>query len=294
MNGPINISQNERLETCHEIASRLHEVYGEKILAIGVYGSVSRGTDGPFSDIEMLCVLVQSTESVEFSYEWSAGPWKAEVNVCSADILLETASTVEGEWPLTHGPFFSPLSLYDPNGFFPKLKKAAESPTNKDFRHAINEVLVGEMYEFIGKLRNISLSGPHTYLPYLAMQFAQYGAMLVGLHNQKLFTTGSMVLPEALETPSRPVGFDDVAKLVMSGELAETSKIVSACEKFWSGLVEWAAEHVRNPFKTNPVLRNCQNRIEPDHPIAYLELAPSATTAKGLYKASIQITRRYL
>ncbi|WP_274366084.1 ANT(4')-I family aminoglycoside nucleotidyltransferase [Paenibacillus thermotolerans] len=243
MNGPVQISRSERLQTCREIASRLHEAYGEKILAIGVYGSISRGMDGPFSDIEMFCVLNESSESVDFSYEWSAGPWKAEVDVRIADILLLTARTVEGRWPLTHGPFFSQLRLYDPTGFFQKLKEAAESPTKEDFRLAINEVLVGEMYEFVGKLRNISLNGPHTYLPYLAMEFAQYGAMLVGLHNQKLFSTGSMVLPEALELPNRPEGFDNVVRMVMSGELSEPSKIVSACENYWNGLVRWAAEH---------------------------------------------------
>ncbi|UHA75882.1 ANT(4')-I family aminoglycoside nucleotidyltransferase [Paenibacillus sp. 481] len=246
INGPMKMSRSERLQTCHEIAERLHEVYGERIIAIGVYGSVSRGTDGPFSDIEMFCVLGEPSESstpIEFSYEWSSGPWKAEVNVCSADVLLENASTVDGEWPLTHGPFFAPLCLYDPKGFFPTLKEAAESPTKEDFRHAINETLVGEMYEFIGKLRNIHLNGPHTYLPYLAMQFAQYGAMLVGLHNRKLFTTGAMVLPEALELPNLPDGFDDVARMVMSGELTDSSRIVAACERFWSGLEEWAVEN---------------------------------------------------
>lgn len=243
MNGPIPISRNERLQTCREIASRLHEVYGENILAIGVYGSVSRGTDGPFSDIEMFCVLRESSASVDFSYEWSAGPWKAEVDVRSADILLKTASTVEGSWPLTHGPFFSQLSLYDPEGFFPKLKEAAESPTKEDFRRTIQEVLVGEMYEFIGKLRNVGLQGPRTYLPYLAVELAQYGAMLVGLHNRKLYSTGAMVLPESLELPGRPEGFDSVARMVMSGELAEPAKIVSACEHFWKGLMNWAAEH---------------------------------------------------
>jgi kanamycin nucleotidyltransferase len=215
MNGPVNISRNEGLETCHEIASRLHEVYGEKVLSIGVYGSVSRGTDGPFSDIEMFCVLSESSESVDFSYEWSAGPWKAEVDVRSADVLLKSASTVNGRWPLTHGPFFTQLSLYDPTSFFQRLKEAAESPTREDFRRSINEVLVGEMYEFIGKLRNVSLTGPNSYLPYLAVEFAQYGAMLIGLHNQKLYSTGSMVLPEALELPSRPEGFDNVARMVM-------------------------------------------------------------------------------
>lgn len=74
MNGPVNISQSERLQTCHDIAARLNEVYRDKILAIGVYGSVAKGTDGPFSDIEMFCVLSESNGPVEFSHEWSAGP----------------------------------------------------------------------------------------------------------------------------------------------------------------------------------------------------------------------------
>ncbi|XOQ14350.1 MAG: hypothetical protein ACFWTY_10150 [Shouchella clausii] len=38
MNGPASMSQKERLQTCHEIAKRLHEVYGNDVLAIGVYG----------------------------------------------------------------------------------------------------------------------------------------------------------------------------------------------------------------------------------------------------------------
>lgn len=99
------------------------------------------------------------------------------------------------------------------------------------------------MYEFIGKLRNVNLKGPHTYLPYLAMQFAQYGAMLTGLHNRNLYSTGAMVLPEALQLPNRPAGFDNIARLVMSGDLSEPSKIVSACEDFWRGLIAWATEH---------------------------------------------------
>ncbi len=99
MNGPVNSSRSERLQTCHEIAARLDEVYRDKILAIGVYGSVPKGTDRPFSDIEMFCVLSESNAPVEFSHEWLAGPWKAEVNVCSSDILLKIVSTVEGKWP---------------------------------------------------------------------------------------------------------------------------------------------------------------------------------------------------
>ncbi|EPY11332.1 ANT(4')-I family aminoglycoside nucleotidyltransferase [Paenibacillus alvei] len=243
MNGPVEISRQERLEICYELANRLQEVYDKQIIAIGVYGSVSRGTDGPYSDIEMLCVLKNADEEVDFSYEWSSGPWKAEVNVRSASVVLNDAATVEGDWPLTHGPFFSPLSLYDPDGFFSKLKEAAHSPSSVDFSNAIHEVLVGEMYEFIGKLRNANRTGTQSYLPYLAMQFAKCGAMLIGLHNRKLYSTGARVLPESLELPERPDGYDAVANMVMSGQLSEPDRIIDACEQFWNGLVSWAAEY---------------------------------------------------
>ncbi|MFC4812449.1 ANT(4')-I family aminoglycoside nucleotidyltransferase [Paenibacillus sp. GCM10023250] len=242
-NGPLAITRNERLQICRELASRLHEVYGDQLLAVGVYGSVSRGTDSPFSDIEMFGVLHDSGEDVDLSYEWSAGPWKAEVDVRSASVLLASAARVEGRWPLTHGPFFSPLSLYDPHGFFPRLREAAQSPRQEAFKRAIEEVLVGEMYEYAGKLRNAHHIGSHAYLPYLAMEFAHYGAMLIGLHHRRLFTTGALVLSEALELPERPEGFDRVARLAMSGELNDPAAVVNACEAFWDGLVQWAAAH---------------------------------------------------
>lgn len=241
--GPVPIAKQARMETCRTIAERLHEKYGKRVKAIGVYGSIARGMDGPYSDIEMFCVLRESSEAVDHCYEWSAGPWKAEVDVISEDILLFQAAEIEGRWPLTHGPFFTALGLYDPVKFFPKLKAAAESPPASEFHRAIGEVLVGEMFEFVGKLRNASLEGPASYLPYLAMQFAQYGAMILGLHHRTLFTTGARVLPEALALPDRPQGYDQVAGLVMSGDLADPERIVKACEAYWQGLTVWAAKH---------------------------------------------------
>jgi len=243
MYGPLAVSQEDRMTIAHEIAARLQETYREELLAIGLYGSLSRGTDGPYSDIEMFCVLRRSEETVEFSHEWSAGPWKAEVNVVSEDVLLEVAGDIEGEWSLTHGPYHAARPLYDPEGFFLTLRQAAQSPDYSAFQEAIEGILVGEMMEFAGKLRNIAHHGPRTYLPYLTMQFAQYGAMLIGLHNRKLYSTGSLVLPEALALPERPEGYDAVAELVLSGSLTDSDQLIMHCENFWQGLHAWAAEH---------------------------------------------------
>ncbi|MEO3947742.1 ANT(4')-I family aminoglycoside nucleotidyltransferase [Gorillibacterium sp. CAU 1737] len=239
--GPVERTPEERRQTCTVLAQRLQNRFGDRLVAIGVYGSIARGTDGPYSDIEMMAVVHELSSTDVSCYEWSSGPWKAEVDICEANELLQEAATVEGRWPLTHGSMHVVWPLYDPSGYFARLKEAVESPSDEAFHGAINEVLVGEMYEFIGKLRNVERNGPVTYLPYLAMQMANYGAMLLGLHHRRLFTTGALVLPEACAFPDQPDGFKELAALAMNGELSDAKRIAVACERFWNGLVQWAA-----------------------------------------------------
>jgi kanamycin nucleotidyltransferase len=81
----------------------------------GVYGSLARGADGPYSDIEMMCLL--RTAGVERTVEWSHGPWKAEVNFLGYDVALRQAAEVDGDWPLAHGAYLNVLPLHDPERF---------------------------------------------------------------------------------------------------------------------------------------------------------------------------------
>ncbi|MEH7459897.1 MULTISPECIES: kanamycin nucleotidyltransferase C-terminal domain-containing protein [Bacillus] len=48
---------------------------------------------------------------------------------------------------------------------------------NTIFKKAICKTLVEEMYEYIGKLRNIEIQGPETFLPTLAIKIATAGAV---------------------------------------------------------------------------------------------------------------------
>lgn len=114
--GPQPVTRDHRLQIARQIAGRLRRHYGEQLLALGLYGSLARGTDGPYSDIEMHCVLHGS--GIEFCHEWSAGPWKAEVDVYSQDVLLAWAGEVDVDWPLTHGACVQVQVLHDPADFF--------------------------------------------------------------------------------------------------------------------------------------------------------------------------------
>ena len=99
INGPNRISPEKRRQNMQEIAQALREHYKDRLMALGVYGSLARQSDGPFSDIEMHCVL--HGEGIDQSFEWSTGPWKAEVDVYSPDVILAQAAEVDGDWSIT-------------------------------------------------------------------------------------------------------------------------------------------------------------------------------------------------
>ncbi len=143
---PEPMDHRRRLELALEMAARLIKRYGNSVKAIGLYGSLARNEDGPYSDIEMFCVLRDPGYNQDF--EWCAGPWKAEVNVRDGISLREEASQVSGRWPLTHGKFVHVLPLADPEDYFTGLGELVLAHPPELFREAIEEVLVGDLQEF--------------------------------------------------------------------------------------------------------------------------------------------------
>jgi kanamycin nucleotidyltransferase len=92
--------------------------------------------------------------------------------------------------------------------FFVKLRDAVYSQPQECFVEAIRGVIVGELYEWIGKLRNARHNGDTAYLPELALNMAKYGAFIIGLANRHCYLTGSRVLVEFLTLSGRPSGYD--------------------------------------------------------------------------------------
>jgi kanamycin nucleotidyltransferase len=243
--GPKPMDRSRRLDLAREIAAQIQDHYRDirdvivdDVLAIGVYGSLARGTDGPYSDIEMHCVVRGS--GVDVCHEWSAGAWKAEVDVYSEDVVLEWASEVDVDWSLTHGACTNVWVLYDPTGFFSRLRDAALSHPDEVFQRVIRDVIVGEIYERIGKVRNARAAKDDTCLPFLAVDLAKCGACLLGLAHRHLYTTSTHMFEESLALPGRPEGYDILCRMVMAGDLTGAARIADASDAFWSGVERWA------------------------------------------------------
>lgn len=241
MSGPQPQDHDTRLALAQKIAARARQIYGDQLLAIGLYGSLARGADGPFSDIEMMCIL--STSGEDYTHEWAYDGWKAEVNFLSQDVALHSAAEVDFDWPRTHGSYTRTLALYDPAGFLSRLQEAALNHPRSDFRDAIHDLIVGEIYELVGKLRNARHDCYDNGLPALALSLAERGAYLAGLANSHLYTSGTRLLEESLELPDLPDGYEDLCRLALTGELNDPQRLLGVCETFWTGIETWAARN---------------------------------------------------
>jgi kanamycin nucleotidyltransferase len=186
----------------------------------------------------MHCIL--HGQGVNACFEWSAGPWKAEVDVYSADVLLRWAAELDVFWPITHGAAVMGQPLYDPTGFFPRLRQAALDHPAEAFEKVIKDVIVGAIYELVGKLRNAAVASNLAVLPYFAVDLAKAGACLVGLANRHLYTTTSQMWAESLALPGSPEGYKALVRLVMSGRLDRPARITQIVDGFWEGVERWA------------------------------------------------------
>jgi kanamycin nucleotidyltransferase len=237
---PEPMEHQQRMELAQMIAKRLIARYGKVVKAIGLYGSLARNEEGPYSDIEMFCVLRAPGETR--NYEWCAGSWKAEVNVRDEVSLRQEASQVDGHWARTHGKFVHIFPLTDPEDYFSGLRELVVSHPPEIFREVIKEVLIGDIYELIGKVRNAQVRGHEQALVVLAVELTQRTASALGLEHRHLYGSSSSVLDEAVRLPDPPEGFHSLAQMVMTGNLHHAPMIVSACDTLWSGLVRWAEE----------------------------------------------------
>lgn len=236
--GPQPLPHTERWKLVEQIATQLQEHYGESLLALGVYGSLARGTDGPYSDIEMHCVI--QGEGIDTSFEWSAGSWKAEVDVYSPDVILAQAAEVDGNWAITHGAFVVVQALYDPTSFFNQLSLAVFSQPQEVLHQRMEEVIVGEMYELVGKVRNAAAGGNISHLPHYCIKLAEWGACLLGLRHRKLYSTSGKLFEEALTLSDPPEGFASICQMAASGKLDDPQHILQLTNQFWLGVEAWA------------------------------------------------------
>ena len=243
--GPQPQSRAARLQVVDRIVADLHRTYGDTLQAMALYGSLGRGTDGDYSDIELWCVLATSglDNTLDKTEEWVYGPSKAEVNLYGAAVMQARAVEVNARWSLQQGELVNCRPLFGDRAYFEALRARVMSPPKQVFDDVIAEMVVGELYEWMGKLRNGVARDDLAFLPIMACNFAQHTALIAALLHRHIYSTSSSILREALTLPTLPAGYAALVKLVMAGNLHDAAQIVAALESVWAGIGPWLMQH---------------------------------------------------
>ncbi len=236
---PQPVTQQDRRKIAQHIARRVQVHFGDTLLALGIYGSLARGDDGPYSDIEMWAVMRQ--DGIERFIEWVAGPYKVQIDVFSRNVLWQDAARVEYDWPLTHGSMADVQPVFDPHGFFPQLRERILSRPQEDFDRAMRELIIDELYEMVGKIRNLRAAQDYGALAFFVQKLALSGAWMLGLAHQRYFSSAARTFDESLALGGAPAGYAGLLRYVMSGDLRPVPALFAAVDAFWDGVVEWAA-----------------------------------------------------
>jgi kanamycin nucleotidyltransferase len=239
--GPQPQTHIDRLRILDRIVAELHQTYGDEVIAIGLYGSLGRGADGPYSDIELFCVVERP--GLDFSHEWVYGPGKAEVNIFSPAAVRTAAQEVEERWALEAGAFVHCRPLFGDLAFFAELEALACSPPKEACDAMVRAMVVGELYEWMGKLRNDVARGESSFAPALACDFVSYVALMAALLHRQLYSTGSTLLAESLALPDLPDGYEAACRMVTAGKLNDPARIAATLEALWAGLGPWLTHH---------------------------------------------------
>jgi kanamycin nucleotidyltransferase len=219
----------------------IHRTHGDTLKAIALCGSLGRGTDGDYSDVELWCVL--STPGVDTSEEWVYGPGKAEVEFYGEDVIRARAVEVTADWSLQQGSLINNRPLFGDRAFFAELRELVMSPPKTAFDNVIAEMVVGEFYEWMGKVRNGMARGELAFLSITACNFTLHMALMAALLHRHIYSTSSMLMKEALALPTLPDGYAELAAMVTAGSLHDKAKVAAAIEATWAGVGPWLAHH---------------------------------------------------
>jgi kanamycin nucleotidyltransferase len=236
--GPGPRTAAARLALARELARRARARYRGDLVAVGAYGSIARGDDGPYSDLELHCVVGAPAEQ---TFELVHDGWKIEIDVVGREQFVAAAGRVDESWAVTHEAYLRVMALDDPTGLFATVAGIVRATPGDAFEAAIRRLLVDDLYEATGKLRNARARGHHPP-PGFVYYVARLACQLVGLINRRTYATASRMLADSLLLPDRPSGHDELCQLCLDCAVGDGDRVFAACEALWSGAAAWARD----------------------------------------------------
>lgn len=233
------MTHGDRVALARELAQCILRKYGDAVLGITLYGSVARGADTSYSDIELRVVTDASVAEHDVEYVHRSGA-KIEINYEQAENYLRRAASIDIDWPIWAAIYRQQLVLFERENFFAQARKATESVQDKYFRAAQAQLIAEDLYELVQKIRGAWEQKREENLRWFAGRFLWFSVLWLGLANRKYFTTGSTVWDEVRRFSILPKNFEHQLTVLAGFRPSSVNEVYRAVEDLWSEIQKLA------------------------------------------------------
>lgn len=227
------VVDSPRLALAKRMAAELRRREGSNLVAAGVYGSVARGTERRYSDVDLLVVVKRKRPSL--GIQMRDGILVTILQHTPSDARTEVLGS-RADLNNALGGWRSLRPLYDPTRLLRTLRDRARRPAPTQFLLAARRALL-ETYEDLGKLRNAVSSGDLDEAREMAIWFT--GGAMGALYDMEghVLATGRRAFVEVRRRGR--LGKEIRLLRYESRSLRETSRLA---EEIWAGLLRRARQ----------------------------------------------------
>jgi kanamycin nucleotidyltransferase len=203
------------------------------MFAGAVIGSVAHGAAATHSDVELVIVTAATVDERD-EYFFDEGVM-VECAVVQAERLLASARSVPWNWGIKADAYRHQVVVWDPDGFFERLRTEATSIPDKRFERALGESwwIIREERD---KLRNALADGDEPRAVYLGWEFAYGAAMRIALDQRTPYESGRTLWRDSV---SRGHGMGALIDALVGGAAA-LSEVRRCVDDVWSRMSAWS------------------------------------------------------
>jgi len=226
----------EKRSIAEKGARHLRRNFGANLVAVGLRGSVARGTAEVFSDVDLLVILrrlerTRNFEILDNTYcSLNFETWKSATS---------TLSEPHHEFPETLGGFTKILGVYDPGGILPRLEGAARRVPSDVFRKSAELALIHSFEDFC-RAKNAFLKKDEVVLSDSIHNLTHSAANAVAALNEKGFTSDREIFKAHKKFRKVPRNFSKIQAL-RYGDLS-TPRLFKTLMQFYVNLVDFCKQ----------------------------------------------------
>jgi predicted nucleotidyltransferase len=179
-----------RRRLAERIAEAIMNRHWTGVHAIGVLGSIARGDDDEYSDLNVGVVTTGPSAGSLRSIVRRVDGAVVHLEVRSVDAWLDAARTLTPEWPLDANRFLIAQPIYDPSGWYPVLREAhlarLREATDAEFARLARAALLSAIV-YTGRARREFVRSGADDTAYLLTHAALRTALVTGLLERTRF-----------------------------------------------------------------------------------------------------------